>query len=75
MTRIFFEDYHHDGMDKVVEATEAEWETLVAPAVAGKHPIDASTVDTALFNKLYERPGLDLKLSDIQEIEHVVPLV
>lgn len=39
---IYFEDYHRDGMDKVVEATEDEWEALIAPAVAGKHPIDGS---------------------------------
>lgn len=73
---IFFEDYHHDGGDKVVEATEAEWQSLIAPAMAeAARPIDAATVDEVVFDKLYGRKDLDLKKSEIEKITRVVPLV
>lgn len=72
---IFFEDYHHDGGDRVVSATLAEWEQLIKPAVDRRYPIDSSTVDHTLFQILYARPAVDLKLSEIKQIEHVVPLV
>ena len=62
-------------MGKVVEITEEEWGVLVAPAVAGKLPIDSSTVDSTLFDQLYQRPSIDLKMSEVQGIKCVVPLV
>lgn len=72
---IYFEDYHRDGMGKVVEATEQEWQSLIATAVANRYPIDSCTVDANIFNELYERPNVDLKMSEVKIIEAVVPLV
>jgi len=72
---IFFEDYHHDGDDRVVEATQEEWDRLIAPAIRFRYPIDAGTVDEDLFQELYSRPAIDLKLSEVNAIEHVIPLV
>lgn len=72
---IYFEDYHHDGLDKVVEATEEEWEALIAPAIKNRHPIDSATIDSDLQEKLYERKGKDLKLSEIKKIDRVIPMV
>jgi hypothetical protein len=74
-TYIFFDDCHHDGGDRVVEATEEEWDALIAPAIAGGYPIDASTVDTDLFEHFYDREDVDLKKSEIDKIEWIVPLV
>lgn len=72
---IFFEDYHNDGLDKVVEATEDEWQRLIAPAIMNKHPIDGATVDDDMLAELLNRPGVDLKLSEVRQIERVVPMV
>ena len=72
---IYFEDYHDDGMDKVIEATEQEWEQLIVPTVQRNLPIDGSTVDRKIFRQLYNRPAIDVKLSELQEIEYVVPIV
>ena len=72
---IYFEDYHNAGMDKVVEATEQEWGQLIAPTVPRNLPIDGATVDSEMFDQLYDRPAIDVKLSELQEIEYVVPIV
>lgn len=72
---VFFKDYHEDGGDKVVEATEEEWQALIAPAVAHGYPIDGGTVDSEMFGKLYDRPDVPVKLSEVAKTERVVPLV
>lgn len=72
---IFFEDYHNDGLDQVVEATEEEWNALIAPAVKGRLPIDSATVEEKLLEKLMKRPAIDLKMSELEKIERVVPMV
>ena len=72
---IFFEDYHHDRGDKVVECTKAEWEQLIAPAVKKKYPIDSATVDSDLFDELFRRKRVDLLLSKVNRIKQVIPLV
>jgi hypothetical protein len=68
---IYFDDYQSDGMDKIVKATKAEWEALIAPAINGNHHIDSSTVDTAMFDLLYARPAIKTDA----DVKHVVPLV
>lgn len=73
--KIYFEDYHCDGMGKVVEATMEEWEQLIVPTVQSNCPIDGATVDSEIFDQLYDRPSIDVKLSELQEIEYVVPIV
>jgi hypothetical protein len=72
---IYFKDEHDDGMDKVVKATVDEWEALIKPAVEHNCPIDGSTVEEDLMDELMGRPGLDLKMSEVQKIERVIPLV
>lgn len=72
---IFLKDEHDDGLDKVVKATQEEWEALIKPAVDDNCPIDGSTVDEDLLNELMDRPGVDVRLSELQQIERVVPLV
>lgn len=72
--RIFFEDYHHDGCDKVVEATMDEWDRMIAPAVTRNFPIDAGTIDEELFEELYGREAVDVTLSELKKIERVVPM-
>ena len=69
---IHFNDYQNDGMSKVIEATKAEWDALIAPAVANNHPIDSATVDPDMFDQLYDRKHIK---TDIDLIKHVVPLV
>lgn len=72
---IYLKDEHDDGLDKVVKATTKEWEALIKPAVEGNHPIDGSTVDEELLDEMMGRAGLDLRLSEVEKIERVVPLV
>jgi hypothetical protein len=72
---IYLKDEHGDGLDKVVKATPEEWEALVKPAVEDNCPIDGSTVDEDLLDEMMERPGVDLKRSEVQKIERVIPLV
>jgi hypothetical protein len=72
---VHFEDYHHDGMDKVIEATEDEWQKLILPSIVNDCPIDASTVDNSLFNELFNRPEVHLNLREVRGLERVVPLV
>lgn len=72
---IFFSDYHYDGGSKVVQATLQEWNDLIKPARDHCWSIDCSTVDQSLFDQIYDRPSIDLKLSEVEAIEYVVPLV
>ena len=75
---IYFEDYHHSGCSKVVEATEEEWEALIAPCFSnGKClPIDGSTVDPDMRDELYgNRKEKDISMSELKKIEHIVPMV
>lgn len=70
---IFFQDYHHDGGDKVVEATLNEWERMIEPATKNGFPIDAGTIDEDLFEELYSRDAVVLPRDFC--IDRIVPLV
>jgi hypothetical protein len=55
-----------EGLEKVVQITQEEWDLLIAPALADGHPVDGSTVDSALCDKLYGRRAVRGKMWDFE---------
>lgn len=64
---IAFDDYHNDGGDKAVEVSQAEYDAL---------PDDEGDFWCEKYaDEIFDRPEIDMKLSDFQAIEYRIPIV